>query len=220
MMTREHGKIAIIAKGARKPKNKFSGLLVPGQILEVVYYYKTTRSVQTLTEADYLHKLFQLRTDVFKMTLALTVLELTIQLLHENEVNKPIFNFLIRFLPWLNDFEKPSKLILPYAQVQLADLSGIGLQLNESGNSTMYLHIAHGEITDKPKENSAIKLTSNQYLFLKTALKVKKTSIFDINLPKNELKDLIHHLDMYFRYHIEGTKERKSDYIFDQLFDY
>jgi len=220
MMTREHGKIAVIAKGARKPKNKLSGLLSPGEILEVVYYYKNTRNVQTLTEAAYLHKLFKLRTDVFKMSLALSVLELVNQLTHENEINIPVFNFLIRFLPWLNDYSKPSKLILPYVQIQLADLSGIGLQLNETDRSNVYLNISNGEITGSPKGNSTIKLTYDQYTFIKMAVDVKKNSIFDINMSKNELKDLIHHLDMYFRYHIEGIKERKSDHIFDQLFDY
>lgn len=219
MMTIEHGKIAIIAKGARKPKNKFSGLLSPGQILEVVYYYKSTRNVQTLTEADFLHKLFQLRTDVFKMGLALSVLELVNQLTHENEINIPVFNFLIRFLPWLNDFNNPSKLILPYVQIQLADLSGIGLQLNETDECNVYLNISNGEITNISEGNSTIKLTHDQYTFIKLAVDIKKSSIFDLNMAKNELKDLIHHLDMYFRYHIEGIKERKSDLIFDQLFD-
>ena len=219
MMTIEHGKIAMIAKGARKPRNKFSGLLCPGQILEVVYYYKSTRNIQTLTEADYLHKLFRLRTDVFKMSLALSVLELVNQLTHENEINVPVFNFLIRFLPWLNDYSSPSKLILPYVQIQLADLSGIGLQRNETDESNVYLNISNGEITNIPEGNSTIKLTHDQYTFIKLAVDVKKSSIFDLNLAKNELKDLIHHLDKYFRYHIEGIKERKSDHIFDQLFD-
>jgi DNA repair protein RecO (recombination protein O) len=57
LFTLKHGKIAVIAKGARKPKSKFAAFLVAGQMLEVVYYMKQTRQVQTLSDTSYLQKL-------------------------------------------------------------------------------------------------------------------------------------------------------------------
>ena len=92
--TREHGKIAVIAKGARKPKSRFSGMLSPGQILHVVYYFKPTRSVQTLAESDFAKKLMNIRVDITKMALCSSVLELASYLVHDNEKNLAMFHFL------------------------------------------------------------------------------------------------------------------------------
>lgn len=51
VLSRTHGKIALIAKGAKKPKNKLAGAIEVGNILEVTYYYKASRNIQTLAES-------------------------------------------------------------------------------------------------------------------------------------------------------------------------
>ncbi len=126
MFTREHGKIALIVKGVKKPKSKFSGLIEIGNILDVVYYLKTSRSVQILSEASYAAKNKNLRSDFEKMATMTSALELITQLLHENEVNKPLFNFTKKMLIWLNEADIHPPQIFPYLQARLAELTGIG----------------------------------------------------------------------------------------------
>jgi DNA repair protein RecO (recombination protein O) len=220
LFTRDHGKIAVIAKGARKPKSKFSAFLVPGQVLEVVFYMKQTRSVQTLSEVSYLEKLDHLRVDLQKMALATTTLELASQLIHDNEVNKPLFGFLLNLLKWLNEQSSVTRRMFPYIQIRMMQLLGVGLQDMTDGTDTVqkgYMNIESGALSLKPMEGNAIRLTELQFAFVKEALHSMKSSIFDIDLSKSELNGLIEHLDRYFRYHVEGVKPRKSDAIFEQL---
>lgn len=220
LFTHKHGKIAVIAKGARKPKSKFSAFLVPGQMLEVVYYMKQTRQVQTLSDVSYLKKLDNIRLDLQKMALATITLELTSQLLHDNEVNEPLFQFLSVMLPWINTQDKVSRIMFPYIQIRLAQLLGIGIQnvIEEHDSVNLgYINIESGTLSSLPVESEAVKLTSKQFHFVRESLKSMKSSIFDIDLSINELKSLIDYLDKYFRYHIEGVKPRKSDAIFEQL---
>lgn len=220
LFTHKHGKIAVIAKGARKPKSKFSAFLVPGQMLEVVYYMKQTRQVQTLSDVSYLKKLDNIRLDLQKMALATITLELTSQLLHDNEVNEPLFQFLSVMLPWINTQDKVSRIMFPYIQIRLAQLLGIGIQnvIEEHDSVNLgYINIESGTLSSQPVESEAVKLTSKQFHFVRESLKSMKSSIFDIDLSINELKSLIDYLDKYFRYHIEGVKPRKSDAIFEQL---
>lgn len=220
LFTHKHGKIAVIAKGARKPKSKFSAFLVPGQMLEVVYYMKQTRQVQTLSDVSYLKKLDNIRLNLQKMALATITLELTSQLLHDNEVNEPLFQFLSAMLPWINKQDKVSRIMFPYIQIRLAQLLGIGIQnvIEEHDSVNMgYINIESGTLSSQPVESEAVKLTPKQFHFVRESLKSMKSSIFDIDLSTNELKSLIDYLDKYFRYHIEGVKPRKSDAIFEQL---
>lgn len=221
LFTRKHGTIAVIAKGARKPKNKFSAYLVVGQVLEVVYYMKTTRSVQTLSDASYHIKLDNLRVEIEKMALTMRTMEYIRQVVHDNEVNSELFNFLLRMLKWLNEEKSVSRIIFPYIQLRVLDLVGIGLQPDETvfqkTSKIGYINIETGSLSELSEGSQSIKLTEDQMLFLRLGLTSKSSAIFDSKMTENELKDLIEYLDRYIRYHIEGVKTRRSDAIFDQL---
>lgn len=217
--TRKHGKIGLIAKGARKPKNKFAAFLEPGQILEAVYYYKGSRSVQTVSDLSYLEKLHTLRTDIEKIALVVITMEFCNQVLHDNEVNEPVFNFLLKLLPWIDRQTTVPASLFPYIQVRMAEHLGIGLQIIEeqNGKNGGYINIESGTVSDTAEDGNSVRLNQNQYLFVTRSLQAMNSSLFDVNLNAHEVKALIGHLDSYFRYHIEGIKSRKSDAIFDQL---
>lgn len=220
LFTRKHGVIAVIAKGAKRPKSKFAAVMVPGQVLEVVVYVKPTRNVQTLSEASPMLKLDQLRIDLDKMAIATITLELINQVLHENEVNEPLFAFLVKFLRWVNSYGTPSKKIFPYVQLRVMEHIGIGLQLAEDidyETSEGYMNIESGTLSSNAVGSQSIKLTTPQFVFLKKSLHSRKQSVFEIDFKKNELSELIEYLDKYIRYHIEGVKPRKSDKIFDKI---
>ena len=221
LFTRKHGIIAVIAKGAKRPKSKFAALMVPGQVVEVVVYIKPTRSVQTLSEASAMLKLDQLRIDLEKIALATTTLELIHQVLHDNEVNELLFAFLVKFLRWLNGFDQPSRIIFPYVQLRVMEHIGIGLQMDdataESETSDGYMNIETGTLSTQIDGDQSARLTQDQFVFLKKSLHSKKQSLFDFRLEKKELSDLIEYLDRYIRYHIEGVKPRKSDNIFEKI---
>lgn len=220
LFTKKHGKVAVIAKGARKPKSKHAAFLVPGQILEVIYYMKQSRSVQTLSDVSYLRKLDNLRFDLEKMALGVKTLELTAQLVHDNEENESLFSFLMKMLPWLNERESVSRIIFPYIQIRLTQLIGIGLQFNETAgtdNQNGYINIETGTLSMEAEGGKSIRLTPNQFVFVRESLHSMKSTIFEMNFSQTELSGLIEYLDIYFRYHVDGIRPRKSDAIFEQI---
>jgi DNA repair protein RecO len=153
LFTRRHGKIGVMGRGVKKPKNKMAGLLEVGNLLDVVYYMKDSRSVQILSEASYHQKLLNLRLNFEKMATMMSTLELVSQLLHDNEKNLPIFEFAQRLLVWLNDASIKPALLFPYVQIRLAALMGIGLQLEPASesSSTMFLNLASGSVSATPR---------------------------------------------------------------------
>lgn len=223
LFTRKAGVIAVIAKGAKKPRSKFAAALVPGQLLEVIIYYKETRQVQNLAEVSYLQKLNGLRTDVSKMALVHTTLELVGQVVHNDEVNIELFDFLSHVLVWINDSENPGKILFPYIQFRILEQIGIGLQpsqtiidgTNQIGDG--YINIETGTLSEVADGSRSVKLTTDQFQFLRRCLISKNTSILRMTLTDKEITDLIEYLDKYIRYHVEGVKPRKSDAIFAQI---
>jgi len=220
LFTRQHGKIAVIVHGAKKPRNKISGLLDLGNILDVVYYYKSTRSVQILKEASYRERTPNIRSDFKKMAVSTATIELINQLLHDGEVNDELFTFTHNFLVWLNEQKKASQTIFPYVQIRLADIMGIGLQLIQPGtenDQNWYLNIESGSVARSSAASYSYKLTDNQSRYVMLALQARSSALLQMPFEQNELKNLIRYLDDYFKYHLEGIKDRKSDAIFEQI---
>lgn len=218
VLSAEHGKIALIAKGAKRPKNKLTGILEIGAVLDVVYYYKQSRGVQTLTEASIHYSTNSFREDFERAAVLYATLELLSQLLHEHEVNKPIFDFALNFIKWLGEAAETYPSIFPYVQLRLAEITGIGLvsALTEIPDNA-YLNISSGNISEQSEDDLSYKLTQAQTRFLIMAMSGKSKKIFKTGLENGELKQLVHHLDVYFKYHIDGYQERRSDSIFEQM---
>ena len=222
VLTQEHGKIGILAKGAKNQKSKLGGKLRVGNIVEVVYYYKESRSIQILKEIDYAVKTFNNHSNMAKMAVATMTLELISQLVQDGEQNNQIYQFSTRFLTWLNDMQGDPTGIFAYNQIQLADIMGIGLALKIpegriSDIKVSYLHIKEGLISPDSTNDLCYKLTPNQTLYMQLALTSKSSKILDINFEDNEYSNLIHNLDLYFKYHFDSIRERKSDQIFEKI---
>ena len=218
VLTREHGKIALIARGAKKPKSKLSGLIEIGHVLDVVYYYKPTRSVQSLTEASIHFSSLNFRKDFDRASILFASLELVNQLIHEHEENEDIFNFLVTFIKWLAEYESINPSIFCYVQLRCAELIGFNLAFESDDTlDGSYFDVTHGIITNRFQSELSYKLTVIQTQFLRQALTSRSNKVFQLGLVGGELKQLIHHLDVYFKYHIEGYQDRKSDAIFDQM---
>ena len=218
VLTKEHGKIALIAKGAKKPKNKLAGILEAGNILDVVYYYKASRSVQTLSEASISYSSLTFRQQIERAAILYAVIELVAQLIHENEVNMPVFNFTETFIEWLGNEKDVHPSVFAYVQLRLAEITGIGLlQDVDSAEGAVFLNISSGNISQDAENELAYKLSPNQAQFLFKSLSGKNKRIFNVGLENEELKQLVHHIDVYFKYHVDGYQERKSDSIFEQM---
>ena len=218
IFTKEKGKVAVIARGARKPKNKFASFLNVGQLLEVVYYSKEGRSVQTLSDVSYSEKLHSFRVDIEKMALIMTASELVGQVLHDNEVNTQLFDFLKRIFIWVDQKDETPPQLFPYLQVRIAEYIGIGIQfMDETEAEKGFLNISSGLLSQGHEDEHAERLSPAQFEFVKKSLHSANASVLRIVMNPNELKKLIQTLDKYFIYHIEGMKPRRSDKIFDQL---
>ena len=85
LFTSLYGKINIIAKGARTIKNPNSAILQPCHYIDAVYYFKSTRNIQTLKEASIISPFTNLNKDYDKMIYALTIMDIINKISsHEN----------------------------------------------------------------------------------------------------------------------------------------
>ncbi len=89
IFTRKSGKMSVIARGAKKPKSKFFGYLVPFSKLQITYSGRS--ELKTLTNID--RDLSLLDNNLSKKSYSLLYInELMIKLLPKDAANEDLFN--------------------------------------------------------------------------------------------------------------------------------
>ncbi len=231
LLSEKHGKIPVMARGARRNKNKYGGLLQPGTILDVTYYYKSTREVQNLSDATQKKPTWRIHRQMEKMAIALATLEMCEQLCHEYEPMPEISVFLTELLYWLHETKSNPVHLFPYIQFRLAQLTGIGItwqpddpemgsvvrENEQDPQYVCYLNVENGCIAGSADNGLSLGLTKSQGDYLRYIAEGKKNRLLAVHFPTPEIRNLIHHLDTYFQFHLEGIKGRRSDAIFEQI---
>tara|TARA_B100000925_G_scaffold109377_1_gene80720 strand:+ start:557 stop:1246 length:690 start_codon:yes stop_codon:yes gene_type:complete len=133
MFTLDNGRISVIAKGAKKPKSKFFGVLSPFSKLRITYRGKS--ELKTLTNVD--------KEDIFSDSfskLSYTLLyinELLIKILPQGAPQKELFNLYDKFLLEIKASNEID-IILRRFEIDLLEMLGYGINfINEvdSGQS-------------------------------------------------------------------------------------
>lgn len=75
VLTPQHGRLTLIAQGARRPKSPLAAVLDTFNRVEIVYYWKASREVQRLGEASLLDGYGALKQDLDKTVYAGVALE-------------------------------------------------------------------------------------------------------------------------------------------------
>ena len=102
LLTPDRGKIACMAKGARRKNSALGPVLDTLNRVELVYYWKDGRAVQTLAEAQLLDSFRAVKTDLERNALVAFPLEIVYRVAHENDPSDELYAALVYGLQQLN----------------------------------------------------------------------------------------------------------------------
>lgn len=129
--TRNYGRLSAIAKGARRPKSQFAGLLDLMNYLQIVVYVKETRSVQTLSNAEYIQPFLHLQQDIKHTAIGLIIIETIRQAIIGEEPHPEIFDLITEALTFLNETSEGAIAGLWWFHLHLASLLGFHPDLSQ-----------------------------------------------------------------------------------------
>ena len=124
VLTRTHGVISVIAKGARRPKSRFGSTLQPLSHVQVVFYHKANRGLQTLKEASHVTRFPNLLADLDRLPTALRAIEISRAMLGEGDTHPVAVDLLVATLSVLDLAEEREGNALPWFALHLAGLLG------------------------------------------------------------------------------------------------
>ncbi len=148
LYTQDEGKVSLMAKGARRLKSPFRGYLDPLNHLEVIYYDKPTREIQTLTRVTFIRAFLRESRDYTHPMYGLAILEAIDKFTHDVEDNQQVFNLAQRVLARID--EKPDKAAngLAYFLLRLTVIMGYHLNLERCARCQYPLSEAYYNTSD------------------------------------------------------------------------
>jgi len=131
VFTRNLGKMSIIARGAKKPKSKFFGYLVPFSRLKITFSGRS--ELKTLTNID--RDLSLTNSYLSKKSYSLLYInELMIKLLPKDAEHKPLFDLYSKFIQDSVNEEKMDYLLRNF-ELDLLEMLGYGINFHADINN-------------------------------------------------------------------------------------
>ena len=129
LFTEHHGRVTVIAKGARRPKQFIAGILQPPNHIAVWYSYKEGRDVQTLTKTEFVERYARLNTSLQKGAAAMMAVEMLDRAVHDSDPHPILYRLITSTLRSLDQAEGGEKVVLHFYQLHLAKQLGFGPHL-------------------------------------------------------------------------------------------
>lgn len=213
-----------MARGARAAKSRFGSALQPMSFIQVVYYHKPTRELQTLSEASHVRPFNDIGRSLEKMAIGLRMMEVASSLLEE-EQNTEIFDLIVRTLATLNEIQSHIQNILPYFILKLG--VGLGFDPGFTRESVARLPeiggvvaLDSGEVYPGDAMVPAGKRASREAIrAFAICARAEMGPALALDLTpavRHELDGLV---ESYFRYHLGGNFPSRSNRVFGQLLD-
>ena len=169
VFSREHGRLHLIAKGAKREKSRHAGLLQPYQRLLMAWRGKSELMTLTDVEADIEpHELQDAR-----LIAGFYVNELLLRLLHQHESHSELFDLYNKAIFDLSELENVDTVLRVFEKGLLQSL-GYGLILDREihdgqaieADKNYYYLVDSGPVKDPPPTGDYVEISGNSLLAL------------------------------------------------------
>jgi DNA repair protein RecO (recombination protein O) len=172
--SKNNGKISLIIKGAKSTKSPKVSYFQPLSYIDIIYNHKVNRELQVLSKVNFREYWSKILDDLYKISLTMTILEITDKVLSENDPHPSLFLVLKEVLKSYNNTCIDPNLLFWFYECALLSYLGFrpnledpklaGLVLpdikNDSDCIIILSTLLAGNINELPKKRVA-KETSN-----------------------------------------------------------
>ncbi len=125
LFTEDHGKLRVMANGARRPRSRFAGCLEIGWSVHIACSLRDDRDLHTLAEAELVRPRPALVADLRRLSYAAAACEIVDRLTIEHEASRRLFRCLTGVLGGLEEVD-PAQLetLFWYYQLRVAEALG------------------------------------------------------------------------------------------------
>ena len=129
---KDYGKISFIVHGAKNKKNFKNSYFQPGNYLELLFYYKPNRNLQTISKANFQNQWVSIQKDFIKISYVMAIIELVDKCTSDIDKNEDLFNELTNAISLVENKRNQMNLVFWNFQYQLLRVLGFKPDFNQS----------------------------------------------------------------------------------------
>lgn len=232
LYTREYGRVAVLAKGARDRKTRFGSALHPMSYVRVVFYRKDSRDLQLLSQCEHLKVFRTISEDLDKMSAGMALVELVAAVSHDEERNDPLFDLIVVCLSAIENATKNVENALYYFEMSLLDILGFrpevhrcsscGNPLGEMLEQGMTgFQMGQGGVLCPSCAKHGVGFEKISPAGLKVLQRLQDVrdpdAVMRIVLPQETRHEIAAVLRRHLRRHVESVRELKSERVFSSI---
>jgi DNA repair protein RecO (recombination protein O) len=233
LYSRQFGKFALIAKGARDRKNRFGSALNLMSHVQAVVYRKENRDLQLLSQCDVVDSFRHISEEMERLAAGMAVVELMDAVTHAEEENAPLFGLLIQTLHTIDTAPRNMVNALYGFEVRLLDILGFrpnfftcfhcGTPISEAsvGRSGAELNVSYGGILCSQCSSRGMGIETVSAGSVKMLQHLQEASdpaaITRITMSTQMRNEVAATMRRCLQSHIEGFRPLKSEKLFSLL---
>ena len=216
ILTKDFGKVSIIAKGIKKNKSTNRVLLEPINIVNINYYFKKNRRTQILKNIDLSVNLSKIRKNLDDLNIALILVDTINNTLQEYEDNNLIFRLCKSTLTMINAKKTKRELLLSFFLLHLYIQLGYMPNFERCNNcqievTSINLNLVKEDLLCKKcNSGTAITINNKQLLGLKRISETHIKDIRKLDINKEDNNIINKFLYKYGSVFLNGFKNIKS----------
>lgn len=192
----KHGKISLVIKGAKRIKSPRAPYFQPLSYIDIIYNHKLNRELQVLSKVNFRQYWSKILDDLYRVSLAISILELTDKTMSDNDPHPSLFLILKEVLKAYNNTLIDPKVLFWFYECAL--LNNLGFQPNLEDPDLAGLVLPE------------IKNDSNCIIVLSTLLAGNINQLQNIKVSKKTSSLISNYLWSLIDYHFEGLSTIKS----------
>ncbi len=201
--SKKNGKVSLIIKGAKSKKSPKVSYFQPPNYIDIIYNFKLNRELQILSKVSFREYWPKILDDLYKISLTMTLLEITDKTLSDNYPDPSLFLVLKEVLKAYNDTIIDPKMLFWFYECAL--LSRLGFQPN----------LEDPELPGLVLPN--IRNDSNSFTILSTLLSGNINEIPKTGVTKETSSVISNYLWKLMCYHFDGLSTIKSFSVVKKL---
>lgn len=203
LFTKDFGKMSAIIKGGRNFKSRNCGVLETMNYINSVIYYKANREIHLVSSAEYIKSFPNILNSYEKLQASFRIIEMINKSLFVNEINKQIFNLLLKTFEKINNSVNDLLLNFLLFQIELIKIMGLSPDLENKDETFL--------------NSNELSLNRNQIVLLKLIMESDFEDLTEMNFDLNEVNKLIESYERYLLSHTQGSKFYSSKKIILEL---
>jgi len=230
LYTREHGKMAVVARGVVQPKSKYGSALQPMAHLNTIIYRKEGRDLQNLSIAEPIERYGLIQSSLERMTAALTIVELVNAVMHDEDRNEPLFETLVAALRALNQPDADESSVQLWFLIRLAVILGYAIRTDECGvcdepfagtrEMIPYSLSIGAPLCAEHQESLAYRsMTGPAFVLLRELCVAEIGEAGAMRPAPGAAAELSDALNAFIRYHVEGLRRLKVKSVSATILD-